>query len=174
MSKYDFTDIENQIEMTASQLKDEMDRYKNQNNKVSTLLTVFGVLFLLVPQIYLFFNNNFSVCGWYVWVFLILYCLGGLISLILFILFLWPSKIPQKSNIDWFYCDLMQQYEAQGYEGAEANKGVQYSYLGHLKECYFDYRKINSKKGNIHYWSYVCIVISLLFYFLLALCVYLQ
>ena len=46
MSKYDFTNIENQIDMTESQLEDEINRYRGQSNKTSTLLTIFGILFL--------------------------------------------------------------------------------------------------------------------------------
>ena len=45
MSKYDFTNIENQIDMTESQLEDEINRYRGQSNKTSTLLTIFGILF---------------------------------------------------------------------------------------------------------------------------------
>ena len=61
MSKYDFTNIENQIDMTESQLEDEINRYRGQSNKTSTLLTIFGILFLFIPQIYLFFTNSFSL-----------------------------------------------------------------------------------------------------------------
>ena len=53
MSKYDFTNIENQIDMTESQLEDEINRYRGQSNKTSTLLTIFGILFLFIPQMYL-------------------------------------------------------------------------------------------------------------------------
>lgn len=59
MSKYDFTNIENQIDMTESQLEDEINRYRGQSNKTSTLLTIFGILFLFIPQIYLFFYKQF-------------------------------------------------------------------------------------------------------------------
>lgn len=75
MSKYDFTNIENQIDMTESQLEDEINRYRGQSNKTSTLLTIFGILFLFIPQIYLFFTNSFSICKWYIWIVLILYVL---------------------------------------------------------------------------------------------------
>lgn len=59
MSKYDFTNIENQIDMTESQLEDEINRYRGQSNKTSTLLTIFGILFLFIPQIYLFLQTVF-------------------------------------------------------------------------------------------------------------------
>lgn len=46
---------------------------------------------------------------------------------------LWPSKVPQKRNPEFFYADLMKQYSDDGYDVEESNKGVQYSYLGHIK-----------------------------------------
>ena len=164
MSKYDFTNIENQIDMTESQLEDEINRYRGQSNKTSTLLTIFGILFLFIPQIYLFFTNSFSICKWYIWIVLILYVLCGITSIILFVVFLWPSKVPQKRNPEFFYADLMKQYSDDGYDVEESNKGVQYSYLGHIKQCLIDYRQMNNKKGIIHFWTYRCIIVTALCY----------
>lgn len=63
-------------------------------------------------------------------------------------MFLWPSKVPQKRNPEFFYADLMKQYSDDGYDVEESNKGVQYSYLGHIKQCLIDYRQMNNKKWN--------------------------
>ena len=60
MSKYDFTNIENQIDMTESQLEDEINRYRGQSNKTSTLLTIFGILFLFIrTNISIFYKQFF-------------------------------------------------------------------------------------------------------------------
>ena len=150
--------------MTESQLEDEINRYRGQSNKTSTLLTIFGILFLFIPQIYLFFTNSFSICKWYIWIVLILYVLCGITSIILFVVFLWPSKVPQKRNPEFFYADLMKQYSDDGYDVEESNKGVQYSYLGHIKQCLIDYRQMNNKKGIIHFWTYRCIIVTALCY----------
>lgn len=164
MGKYDFTNIENQIDMTEYQLKDEMEKYRNQGNKTSTLLTVFGILFLFIPQIYLFFTNNYSICKWYIWIILALYFLFGALSIILFVVFLWPSKISQKGSPEFFYNDLMKKYKDDGYDEEQSNIGVQYSYLNHIKLCLLDYKEVNRKKGNFHFWVYRCIIIASLCY----------
>lgn len=167
MGKYDFSNVENQIEMTECQLKDEMERYRNQGNKSSTLLTVFGILFLFIPQIFLFFTNNYSICKWYIWMILAVYCLSGLISIILFLAFLWPSKVSQKSIPKVFYEELMQKYIEDDYDDEQANKGVQYSYLNHINQCLIDYKETNRRKGIFHFWVYRCIVIASLCYLFL-------
>ena len=56
MSKYDFTNIENQIDMTESQLEDEINRYRGQSNKTSTLLTIF---FVYSSDISIFYKQFF-------------------------------------------------------------------------------------------------------------------
>ena len=56
MSKYDFTNIENQIDMTESQLEDEINRYRGQSNKTSTLLTI---VFVYSSDISIFYKQFF-------------------------------------------------------------------------------------------------------------------
>lgn len=60
MSKYDFTNIENQIDMTESQLEDEINRYRGQSNKTSTLLTIFwNIVFVYSSDISIFYKQFF-------------------------------------------------------------------------------------------------------------------
>lgn len=59
MSKYDFTNIENQIDMTESQLEDEINRYRGQSNKTSTLLTILEYCFCLFLRYIYFLQTVF-------------------------------------------------------------------------------------------------------------------
>ena len=164
MSKYDFNSLENQIDMMEAQLSEEINRYRSQSNKVSVIMAVFGILFFFVPQIYSFTIHSFSICKWYIWSALIIYILSSLTSIILFVVFLWPSQVPQKASPDFFYSNLMKQYLDKEFDTEESNKGVQLSYLGHIKECLLGYRLINNRKGKIHFWIYRSVIIALLCY----------
>ncbi len=83
--------------MTESQLEDEINRYRGQSNKTSTLLTIFGILFLLFSDISIFYKQ-FFICKWYIWIVLILYVLCGITSIILLLCFMAVKYTEKKLN----------------------------------------------------------------------------
>lgn len=169
MAKYDFSDIDNRIAVTESHLADEINWYHQQNSRKSVLFTVVGMLFFFAPQIYSFFTNQISVCEWYVWALLVAYLICGIASLICVCIYILPSKVSRKKSPKYFYTTLKEDYKAkQGLDDEQAFVGVKYSYLQHIDQCAENNRKLNNKKGDMHFWAYVFIFLTTLSYIFLV------
>jgi|WetSurMetagenome_2_1015567.scaffolds.fasta_scaffold538444_1 hypothetical protein len=160
MSRYDFTNIENLIEMSERQLSDEVERYKSNNSRVSVLLVAFGALFFFIPQICSYLSS-FKLC---MYIFFILYVVFALVAFVCFVLFLFPKKVPQKSSIQFFSSVIMDKYQNEGYDDEQSTIAVKYTYLDHLNECSDKYREINRKKGNLYFGIYRSIIVAFFFY----------
>jgi hypothetical protein len=164
-NKYNFNDIDFQIQLNKDRLEEERNRLSNYKNRFPIIMLLYTIFAGFTIQLVCFGFLDGYIWKWYFGIPLVAFLSLFLLSVIFSILLFKPQKIAYLHLPPYFYNDLKQQYKIQNDIPAEhINNYVKASYKRHLEESVKLTFETCNKKSRYHYWSLILALIALLPY----------
>lgn len=162
---YNFLDVVFRIKLTEMQIQEQQKILLSKRRQMPLLLTLLSCLFIYIPKIFAYVKQAVAI-EWYEWIIFSLYFLLLISSVLFFYCTIFPKEIPHRYLPSQFYEGILDEYQKEGLDKVEANKGVQSTYLSYLEDILIQYLNC---VGKIEKWyTRFMIVLPLAIFFYVA------
>jgi len=162
--KYNFDDVDFQIELNELRLKRENERYGDYKNKITIITLLYTVYVAYISQLIIFGFTNHYFCTWYYILPFCLFTLFFALSIINTILLLLPKKIAHTDLPSTFYMIVKDMYLNKKVKKDLVKYYIRETYKKQLENAVELNFNLCNKKSKLHYWSYVFALSALLPY----------
>lgn len=160
---YNFLDVVFLIKQTEMQIQEQQKILLNKRRQMPLLLTLLSCLFVYIPKIFAYGKHAVAI-EWYEWLIFSLYLILLALSVVFFYGAIFPRKIPYRYLPSQFNKEILAKYKSQGWDDAEANKGVQYTYLDYLEQILIQYLNCVGKIDRCLVYFMMILPATILFY----------
>lgn len=163
--KYNFDDIDFQIELNKKRLEIERNRYNDFRNRIPILTLLYTVYVGYTIQLFKFAFLGGYFLKWYFGIPFSIFVVLFLVSLYYTIKLIIPKNIAHQDLPLFFYKDVKKMYNKQ--EDIQENEIKYYireSYKYQLEESVEKTFKLCNKQSKLHYWSLVLALAALIPY----------
>lgn len=160
---YNFQDVVFLIKQTEMQIQEQQKILLSKRRQMPLLLTLLSCLFIYIPKIFAYVKHAVAI-EWYEWVIFSLYLILLALSVVFFYGAIFPRKIPHRYLPSQFNKEILVKYKNQGWDDAEANEGVQYTYLDYLEQILIQYLNCVGKIDRCLVYFMMILPATILFY----------
>lgn len=119
---YNFLNVVFRIKLTEMQIQEQLKIMLSKRRQMPLLLTLLSCLFIYIPKIFAYVKQAVAI-EWYEWIIFSLYFLLLISSVLFFYCTIFPKKIPHRYLPSQFYEGILDEYQKEGLDKVEANKG---------------------------------------------------
>lgn len=158
-----FNDIDDQITLNETRLKDEMERYNEIRSRIGYISIVY-TLFAAFSYQLISYSIDLEFLGLIyklsLWIFLLSFCISIVFSIRLLI----PVEIAHKDLPEAFYKNYKEEYLQDGIVEDEIDVYLKHTYRDQLEKAVKHNFELNNRKSKFHYNSFLAALVALIPY----------